>query len=422
MLVASVVAACSSSSPGDPSEATNDPEADAGPPSQPNTPDPTTPDGGGDTTDGGPSTPKAGTATIVFDGVTSTVVPNVRRGLAFAPPLAEKQSSADYGQGLVLTCSPGAGVARGGRVLMPNLVTISGNITGNCATNPGQIPGAETQIRSQIRAACSGTSTCTFDPTSAMQTYLAECSPQNLRITTSYACPALDPAPSFVIETSQPNLAVTAIDGLGTASCTERNARFLVNGALVTPDAGSPCTITITKRTERSLAGTISATLPGSPTPRALTIDFEHDGNILRPTAGLHLGADVCATNSVTRSVRTEGAEVFDDFTTGPLVCSVNQPTTPITLSFSRRRPNASSSLEQQLGCRAGRLDVAVSGVGSTAAGTGGCDSTFEVAESADVLQVVAHNLTLCDPANPGSCQARPIAYLSLGLTAADAP
>lgn len=224
-------------------------------------------------------------------------------------------------------------------------------------------------------------------------------------MTLQYECVSLAPAPAFTVPT--PRVVVAASDGLGAATCTERGAQFALDG-VPTPFDPEQCFITITERGERSITGTLTARLLGQDAPHDVTMTFEHNRNRVRPAAGLHLGNDVCVTNTVAHTVRTEGSETFDDFVTGPLTCQRGEPLQPLTLV--RRRANAASTLVQDAGCGLGRFNLVHEG-GSTI--DGGCGPVFLPAESEETLRVVANQLNVCSAAG---CVERPIAFLSFGF------
>ena len=364
------------------------------------------------------------TATVTFKGVTSTVPIAVRRGLSFFQRTVGPIATSTYGNATTLSCAPNAAFAAGGRVISAASisVSISGPVVGNCATNQAQIPAAEGQIAGFLRNQCGGgPATCTYDATAALDTYLGGCTPQNLLLTVQYECRAMDPGPAFVIDTGALGIVLSGLEAPGSHSCAARGARFAVDG--VPAETSGTCRIDITERDDRTLVGTVDATLaPASigGATRPLTMTFEHNRNQLYPVVAVNTGSDLCLTNTVTHTVRTEAGETYDDFVGAAPVCQVAGTTLgPIT--FTRRRARTGSSLPQEVGCAEGRFNVDVSGVGSTANPNGTCQAAYAVSESDEVLRFVTQTLDLC-PSGGGTCAQRPFIYMAYGFGDASAP
>jgi hypothetical protein len=408
LLLAGTVAGCSSSS----SSSDVEGGADGGSSSTDAGHEGSTDAGPDGNTDGGTTAPEVTTATITFDGATTTVTPNVRRGMTFVQPI-QRDANLTWGTPLQFSCAPAASVSEGGRsILIDRNISIYGDVVGNCAKNPAQIDGAEDNIGRIIFNACSGKSQCAFDPSEAMTTYLGECQPQNLHMNVQYKCNALDPAPLFTFDTATPNIALQALEGLGTATCAERAALFYIDNQRATPVAEEPCAISITEKTDRSIKGTVTATFDINGR-KSLSISFEHNRNRLRARAGVHLGKDVCMATSVTHTVREAEGETYDDFTTGSFQCQVNASTVLKPLTFTRRRASATSSLSQELTCGAGRLNISDDSGKSTVSGE--CGAVFFPTETDQVIRAVAQRVSMCE--NGSSCDASAVvAYLSFGF------
>jgi len=377
---------------------------------------------GGASGDAGTTPDPVTTATLTLDGTTTTVTPNLRRGFAFTPPTGTRNEGRAYGSAIPLTCAPGAASAAGGRVISIHSATVSGNVTGNCNINHQQIPGAEDQIEARARTECAGRSSCDFNPTSTVDTYLFDCQPSNFTISVTFTCRALDPAPHFVLETTTPALVLSAMDGLGTSTCADRNAALYIDGGPAALMDGAPCNIEITKRTERTIAGTVTATLAGLP-PRPLSITFEHDLNVFRPVVGFHTGADVCASNQATIVSRTEGDETIDDISATSFQCQLDQSRAPTSMSLQRRRLRAGSTAPQENGCGSGaRFNAVIERASTAPVSSSGCASVTPVAETALVTQFVMHESLLCPAGGGAGCYTLPVIYVSLGTGDAAAP
>ncbi len=353
---------------------------------------------------------------VSIDGVETVVTnPAVRRGLQFTPPVS-KTVSGTYGQSLSLSCSPDGPVDQGGRVIVVRAGGVAGSIVGNCRANPAVIPGAENGIRDSAGSQCGGRNSCTYDPTPTVDATLFECTPSGMTYSVQYDCRALDPAPLFVVST--PAFVFQGMESVGTASCTDRFATIFVDngdGLKVAEFDPARCNVTVDARGDRNISGHIEATLISGGVEREFVVTFDHNRNTLRPIAGMHLGNDVCQTSDVTHTVRTEGAETFDDFVTGPLNCQVSGGTQP-AMTLVRRRVIATSS-QQACGPDA-RFNVAVDGLGGTGV-TGGCSRVVAPSDSDNVLRVVVNELQLCVDFD---CTLRPVAFLSIGVGDAAAP
>lgn len=366
------------------------------------------------------------TATVTFKGVTTTVPIAVRRGLSFFQRTGGPIATSTYGTPTTLSCTPNAAFAAGGRVIAGSSISvgISGPVVGNCAFNQAQIPAAEGQIAGFLRNQCGGgLATCTYDATAALDTYLGECSPQNLSLTVQYDCRAMDPGPAFVIDTGALGIVLSGLEAPGSHACAARGARFAVDGVPAAIETGAPCQIEITERDDRTLVGTVTATLAPAAlggSPRPLSMTFEHNRNQLYPVVAVNTGSDLCLTNTVTHTVRTDAGETYDDFVGAAPVCQVAGSTLG-DITFTRRRARAGSTLPQTVGCAEGRFNVAVSGVGSTANPSGTCQAAYAVSESDEVLRFVTQTLDLC-PAGGGACAQRPFIYMAFGFGDASAP
>ena len=169
-----------------------------------------------------------------------------------------------------------------------------------------------------------------------------------------YHCEALFPGPSYLVEvpTSYGLLRAEGLDGLGEMSCEQRAAGFRLDGAPVTLGEGT-CKVTIDERSPMRLSGRLEAILSLDGSDRQVAIDFDSDETETRTTLIAFFQDDVCATNSITTTVSSEGTDTFDVFVTGPLACQANPQRTidPVTVSIRRPRSGEAAdagTLEQR--------------------------------------------------------------------------
>lgn len=298
--------------------------------------------------DAGPDTevvePVVNVATVTVDGSESEVAATVRRGMVLTQSV-QKVSSVALGATNQLACGGTAGIVEGGRLINPTSVSISGGFGSNC--DPGGT-GANFRIGGEnmlyaAREACGGrTGSCAVDLTENFMLRFGQCAYGEVGLTIQYNCEALATGPGFILEvpTSLGALRIEGLDGLGTMSCAERQAAFRLDSAPLNWDPDAACTVEITERSALALKGRIEGTLVVGAASRRVVIDFESNATRIRAAAIALFQDDLCASQSITATVRTAGEDTFDDFTTGTFACQANRARTlaPMTISVPRPR------------------------------------------------------------------------------------
>lgn len=368
--------------------------------------------GGGAATGGGAGVPVT-TADLTWNGANATLTPDVRRGFTWLQPI-EKVVYEPLATPPTMSCAPTPAPEQGGRYIRVNSLSIAGNFSGPCSSNPARFTAADTSLTNSARNNCDGRSSCRWDPSEAVDLLLGECNPSQVVITWDYRCTTLTPAPAFVFEAASASpgpIIITGLDGAGTATCAERGAAFYVNNARWQVSDSTPCTINFTTRTEHSLAGTVTATLvnPADSSLHTLAIQLRHDTNGLRPNFSINTGSDLCTSTSITHTRETVGADAFDVFVTGPLQCQVNTASPLPAVTIRRKVPTGSEALACGQG---GRIDFSTS-THSTATNQGGCQTSFVVSETPSRLRYAFYNLAMCDGSG---CVTHPVAYFAHDL------
>jgi|GEM_PF-5628347 len=361
------------------------------------------------------------TADITWNGTTTTVVPEVRRGLSWAARPIDKTVSALLGQPLVMDCSPGVPALDGGREIFIADINIAGNFNSICGGNLARIDAAEDSLRLQAANACVSKNHCSQELSESFDLLLGECQPSSILLTAQYRCTPLIPSPVFVFEATVGTdaIRVDSLDALGESNCADRAAGFYLNLQPVTIAEDAPCSIHITSRTDDALAGSITATLVDADgTRHTLAAEFRHDDTPARPIAGVNTGTDLCATNDITHTVETVGDKTIDVFTTGPLQCQVNTATPLPGVGFRRVRP-ATPTSDRTIYC-SNNFDITRGGGSTDNALGGGCRYAAAASNGTGVLRFVFYEVNTCVAV--GDCGAMmPYVYMQYDLGATPA-
>ncbi|HRE91495.1 MAG TPA: hypothetical protein PK095_20420 [Myxococcota bacterium] len=362
----------------------------------------TTPDTTTDTVE-----PPISEATLTIDGAATAVTPSVRRGFVYTQPV-QRTVYTQLNQPAQLVCEGTGNHLQGGRIISPTSVSISGGFGSAC--DPGG-SGAnfrigEEQMLYAARQSCGGAvGTCAHDFTEAFLLRFGGCPYDNVNFSVGYNCEALFPGPSFIVEVPSPYglLRAEGLDGPGEMGCEQRIATFRLDAQPLTPGEG-PCKVTIEQRGPSLLAGRIEATLSLGGTLRDVVIDFENNETETRPLLAVFFQDELCVTQTLSTTVMTEGADVFDVITSGTLNCQANPQRTiaPFTVAVPRPRDGSQATV------RFGQDTHTYHTVGST----------FPLDLSPTRLRLAAYDLTLCQDALYQTCRdPMPVFYLQGALT-----
>lgn len=295
--------------------------------------------------------PVVNTAIVSVDGVVTEVAANVRRGMVLTQGV-EKNAFGTLGQANVMSCGGTVGIAEGGRIINPISASISGGFGSNC--DPGgsgeNFRLGEESMLYTARQACGGrTGNCSVDLTENFMLRFGQCAYGEVGLSVQYKCEALVTGPGFIVEvpTTFGTLRVEGLDGLGTMSCSERQAGFRIDATPLSWDTEAACTVEVTERSGTRLKGRIEGTLTVGGAARHVVVDFESNETRIRAAAIALFADDVCASQSITASVRTVGDDTFDDFTTGVFACQANPARTlePMTISVPRPREGGAATI-----------------------------------------------------------------------------
>lgn len=346
--------------------------------------------------------PVVNVASVSVDGVVTEVAANVRRGMVLTQSV-QKSAFGTIGRANEMSCGGTGGIVEGGRIINPTSASISGGFGSNC--DPGGT-GANFRLGEEgmlytARQTCGGRAgSCSVDLTDNFMQRFGQCAYGEVGFTVQYNCEALATGPGFIVEvpTSLGALRIEGLDGLGTMSCTERQAGFRLDSAPLNWDTEAACTVEITERSALTLKGRIEGTFTVGGASRRVVVDFESNETRIRAAAIAVFQDDLCASQSITASVRTVGDDTFDDFTTGTFACQANAARTlaPMTLSVPRPRVGGTAAV----GVAQGDYRYA------------SFDRLFEIDAAATRLRLSFYTLALCEDAGLQTCPVQvPILY-----------
>ena len=358
------------------------------------------------------------TATVTWNGVTTTVAATVTRNFVQAQPLERSvnvpKSAEPAANAASFACNAAASPEKGGRAISVTSLGIAGNFGGSCSGNLARFTAAEQNIASFARNQCNGKNACAYNPIEAFQTYLGECPSSNVLFGWQYRCNPLVFAPALTLAASADGhtFMVSAMDGAGRASSAEREARYVIDDVEYVADLdGDANVIDLTARTERTLTGTVDVALlrPDQPDVRQrLTISFQDEDNTIRQSAVVHMGNDICTHNNVTRSEReVEGAmaKVYSTFDQ-PLTC-IADPARQVPgfelIRLPANNPNGD--------CGEFRLRMKVGDVIKESIPVGDCQA-YVISETEDRFAAEIYNVTLC-AAGQVNCETRAVLAIS---------
>lgn len=402
--------------------------AACGSPSEESNPDGTThSDGGSSNTDGGSSHTDGGsegelvrTATITLGDKSWTVAPEVRRGFIRSPAGINLTAQADKtNRSVTLTCAPGATPDQGGR----RLSIVSGgqaNSTGSATCEGGGLFDARFAVIRAARTACEGKSTCTVNLYDAFHEELWGCgshSPDSISF--DYSCVAQNsfaPAMVFEYESDDVYVGFSSLDGLGTASCSERALNLSVEPAGYT--LGDTCSLELTTRTGSDAAGTLTVNLldaDGATVP--LTVTFTHERNVYRPSVIVSTATSYCSTSTVTHTTTGSGDDEKNTLTAGPFACqnAGGNYDDPTTYEIEIKKP---TKPREGFDC-SGRVEVRTGGKSTVASDKGGSCTGAAMDEEPWALRAWLAYVNACDATD---CLDVGTLFINYGFAPAAAP